>query len=203
MDTKSDRFRAMTELLICAPDAQGLFSRISGAIALAGANILSAKIFTLKDGMAVELFQIQDTDGHAFDKPDRLARLSVFIHKAVTGELDLAREIARTHLTYPSRMDVFKVPPRVFIENKASANYTVIEVGGRDRIGFLYSVTRALSDLDLQIATAHITTYGERAVDVFYVKDMFGMKIQHETKLRQIHKALLSVLSRGFEKKAG
>jgi [protein-PII] uridylyltransferase len=200
MDTSSDAFRAMTELLICATDAQRLFSRISGAIALAGANILSAKIFTLKNGMAVELFQIQDTDGHAFDKPGGLARLSVFIHRAATGELDLASEIARTHLTYPSRMDAFKVPPRVFIENKASAHHTVIEVGGRDRAGFLYTVTHALSELGLTIATAHITTYGERAVDVFYVKDIFGMKIQHETKLRQIHEVLLAALSGGHEK---
>lgn len=200
MDTKSDAFRAMTDILICAPDAQGLFSRISGAIALAGANILSAQIFTLKDGMAVELFQIQDMDGHAFDKPDKLARLSVFIHKAVMGELDFAKEIARTHLPYPSRLDVFKVPPRVFIENKASAHHTVIEVGGRDRVGFLYTITRALSELGLTIATAHITTYGERAVDVFYVKDMFGIKIHHETKLRQIHETLMATLSRGHEK---
>jgi [protein-PII] uridylyltransferase len=204
MDTRSDTFRAMTDILLCAPDSQGLFSRISGAIALAGANILSAKIFTLKSGMAVELFQIQDTDGQAFDKPDRLARLSVFIHKAAMNELDLEKEIARTHLTYPSRMDVFKVPPRVFIENKASAHHTVIEVGGRDRAGFLYTVTHALAELGLTISTAHITTYGERAVDVFYVKDMFGMKIHHESKIRQVHDALLEALSGGQEKvKAG
>jgi [protein-PII] uridylyltransferase len=201
MDTSSDAFRAVTDILLCAADAQGLFSRVSGAIALAGATILSAKIFTLKNGMAVELFQIQDMDGHAFDKPDKLARLSVFIRKAAMNELDLAKEIARTHLTYPSRMDVFKVPPRVFIENKASAHHTVIEVGGRDRIGFLYSVTRTLAEMGLTIATAHITTYGERAVDVFYVKDMFGMKIQHESKIRQIHEALIAALSGAHEKK--
>ena len=200
MDTQSDAFRAVTDMLFCASDSQGLFSRISGAIALAGANILSAKIFTLKDGMAVELFQIQDTDGQAFDKPDKLARLSVFIRKAAMNELDMNREIARTHLPYPSRMDVFKVPPRVFIENRASAHYTVIEVGGRDRVGFLYTVTRTFAELGLTIATAHITTYGERAVDVFYVKDMFGMKIQHEAKIRQIHAALLAALSGGHEK---
>lgn len=200
MDTRSDTFRAFTDILLCTQDSQGLFSRISGAIALSGATILSAKIFTLKNGIAVELFQIQDLDGHAFDKPDKLARLSVYIRKAALGELDLSKEIARTHLTYPSRMDAFKVPPRVFIENKASANFTVIEVGGRDRIGFLYAVTRTIADLGLTISTAHITTYGERAVDVFYVKDMFGMKIQHESKVRQIHDALLSTLSRSSEK---
>jgi len=200
LDTQSDSFRAITDIILCTPDQQGLFSRISGAIALAGATILSAKIFTLKNGMAVEMFHIQDIDNKAFDKPDKLARLSVYMNKAVAGELDVAQEIAAQHLPYPSRMEVFKVPPRVFIENKLSANNTVIEVGGRDRIGFLHTVTKVLADLGLTISTAHITTYGERAVDVFYVKDMFGMKIHHESRIKQIQEALTAALSRGNEK---
>jgi len=195
LDTKSDLFRDITDIILCTADSQGLFSKISGAIALAGANILSAKIFTLKNGMAVEMFHIQDMNNHAFDKPDKLARLAVYMNKAVAGEIDMAKEITATHLPYPSRMEVFKVPPRVFIENKASAHHTVIEVGGRDRIGFLYSVTKVLADLGLTISTAHITTYGERAVDVFYVKDMFGMKIHHESKMQQVRDKMIEVLS--------
>jgi [protein-PII] uridylyltransferase len=200
MSTKSDTFRAVTEILLCAPDSQGLFSRISGAISLAGASILSAKIFTLKDGMAVEMFHIQDIEARAFDKPDKLARLSVFLSKAVAGELNMNKEIAERKLPYPSRMDVFKVPPRVLIENKVSANYTVIEVNGRDRMGFLYTVTHVLAELGLTISTAHISTYGERAVDVFYVKDMFGMKILHESKIQQIHNKIIEALSSAPEK---
>ncbi len=201
LDTKSDSFRAITDIILCTADQPGLFSKISGAIALAGANILSAKIFTFKNGMAIEMFHIQDMDHHAFDKPDKLARLSVFMNKAVTGELDIAKEIAAIRLPYPSRMEVFKVPPRVYIENKVSANYTVIEVGGRDRVGFLHTVTNILAELGLTISTAHITTYGERAVDVFYVKDVFGMKINHESKVRQIQAALTEALSSGAPEK--
>ncbi len=200
LDTKSDLFRSITDIILVTPDQHGLFSKISGAMALAGANILSAKIFTLKNGMAVEMFHIQDEGGHAFDKPDKLARLSVYMNKAVEGELDIVKEIEHTHLTYPSRMEVFKVPPRVFADNKVSANHTVIEVGGRDRIGFLHTVTRVLADLGLTIATAHISTYGERAVDVFYIKDGYGMKILHESKLKQVQSALIEALSAGSEK---
>ncbi len=200
LDTHSDPFHAITDIVLCTPDQQGLFSKISGAMALANANIVSAKIFTLKNGMAVEMFHIQDMDGKAFDKPDKLARLSVLLNKAVAGELDMIKEIAATHLPYPSRMEVFKVPPRVFIENKASANHSVIEVGGRDRIGFLYTVTKVLADLGLTISTAHISTYGERAADVFYVKDVFGMKIHHESKIQQICANMIEALSTAPEK---
>jgi [protein-PII] uridylyltransferase len=206
LDTKSDSFRAITDMILCTPDSHGLFSNISGAIALAGANILSAKIFTLKNGMAVEMFHIQDIDNHAFDKPDKLARLAVYMNKAVAGELDISKEIAAQHLPFPSRMEVFKVPAKVFIENKLSANHSVIEVGGRDRIGFLHMITKVLADLHLTISTAHISTYGERAVDVFYVKDMFGMKIHHESKINQIYDALMAALKTGLndrKKQAG
>jgi len=73
----------------------------------------------------------------------------------------------------------------------------VIEINGRDRPGLLYLITQVLTELGLQIASALITTYGERAVDVFYVKDAFGMQITHEGKLEQIRKALLASLEDG------
>jgi len=195
LDTQSDSFRAVTDIIVCTPDQAGLFSKISGAIALAGANILSAKIFTLKNGIAIEMFNIQDIEQQAFDKPDKLARLSVFMNRAILGELDVAKEITANNISYPSRMAVFKISPRVYVENKLSTNYTVIEVEGRDRIGFLHTITKTLANLGLTISTAHISTYGERAIDVFYVKDIFGMKIFHESKLRNIQSELIKALS--------
>jgi [protein-PII] uridylyltransferase len=90
---------------------------------------------------------------------------------------------------------VFKVPPRVLIDNKASTTHTVIELNGRDRPGLLYDVTRALTNLSLQISSAKISTYGEKAIDVFYVKDVFGLKISHESKLAQIREKVLTALS--------
>ncbi|MFK4985410.1 hypothetical protein ACI4B7_26655, partial [Klebsiella pneumoniae] len=89
---------------------------------------------------------------------------------------------------------VFKVPPRVLIDNKASTTHTVIEVNGRDRPGLLYDLTRALTNLSLQISSAKISTYGEKAIDVFYVKDVFGLKIGHGSKLAQIRDKLLAAL---------
>ena len=86
------------------------------------------------------------------------------------------------------------VPPRVVIDNHASNTHTVVEVNGRDRPGLLHDVTAAISENGLQIASAHVTTYGQRAVDVFYIKDVFGMKVENERRLAQLRDALLIAL---------
>ena len=85
----------------------------------------------------------------------------------------------------------------VLIDNKGSAEHTLIEVNGRDRRGLLYRLTRALSDLKLQISSAKISTFGERAVDVFYVKNLFGHKVEHPAKLDEIRATLGAVLAKG------
>jgi [protein-PII] uridylyltransferase len=83
----------------------------------------------------------------------------------------------------------------VVIDNHASNTHTVLEVNGRDRPGLLHDVTAAISEQGLQIASAHVTTYGVRAVDVFYVKDVFGLKVENERKLTQLREALLTALA--------
>ena len=95
----------------------------------------------------------------------------------------------------PSRTSVFKVPPRVLIDNKASRSYTVIEVNGRDRQGFLHYITNAITNAGLQISSAHISTYGERVVDVFYVKDIFGLKMEQASKIESVREALLNAIN--------
>jgi [protein-PII] uridylyltransferase len=96
-------------------------------------------------------------------------------------------------------MRAIHVPPRVVIDNHASNTHTVIEVNGRDRPGLLHDVTAAISAQGLQIGSAHVTTYGVRAVDVFYVKDVFGLKVENERRLRQIRTALLHALESADE----
>ena len=115
--------------------------------------------------MALDSFWVQDTAGNSLDRPDRLARLASVIERSLAGRLRPA-EVAAAGRRMPSRTDVFQVPPRVLIDNKASATHTVLEVNGRDRPGLLYELTRALTELNLQISSAKISTYGERVVDV-------------------------------------
>ena len=192
--------RAVTEIVVYTADHAGLFSRIAGALAIAGASIVDARIHTLTDGMALDTFWIQDANGGPFDTPHRLARLAALVEQALSGRLRLESEIRKaTRSTVPQRMRAIHVPPRVVVDNRASNRHTVIEVNGRDRPGLLHDVTAAISDEGLQIASAHVTTYGVRAVDVFYVKDVFGMKVENDRKLYQLRKALLAALTPTIE----
>ncbi|MBV1795979.1 [protein-PII] uridylyltransferase [Siccirubricoccus sp. G192] len=185
--------RAVTEITVYAADHPGLFSRIAGALAVAGASIVDARIHTLTNGMALDTFWVQDAAGGAFDQPHRLARLSVLIEQSLSGRLRLAEEIAKVRRE-PARLRAVTVPPRVVFDNHASNTHTVIEVNGRDRPGLLHDVTAAISEQGLQIASAHITTYGVRAVDVFYVKDVFGLKVENERKLASLRRAMEAAL---------
>ena len=194
VETRVDRFRGVTELSIYTQDHPGLFSRIAGAISAAGANVVDAKIFTTPLGMALDTFWLQDDEGGAFEQASRLAKLSVRIERSLAGRMK-NDEAQATRNFVPARTRVFDVPPRVMIDNQASTTYTVIEVNGRDRAGFLHLVTRALYGLALQISTAKISTFGERAVDVFYVKDGFGMKITHDGRLKKIRETLLEAIA--------
>jgi [protein-PII] uridylyltransferase len=196
VDTQPLPARAVTEVTVYAADHAGLFSKIAGALAVAGASIVDARIHTMTNGMALDTFWIQDAAGGVFDQPHRLARLSVLIEQALSGRLALASEIRKASKGLVGRrMRAIHVPPRLVIDNHASNSFTVLEVNGRDRPGLLHDVTAAISEQGLQIASAHVTTYGVRAVDVFYVKDIFGLKVENERRLQQLREALLAALA--------
>ena len=194
VDTRIDRYREVTEVTIYTADTPGLFSRIAGAIAVAGGSIDAAKIFTLANGMALDTFFVRDAQGGPFDRPSKLARLSSAVERTLSGQLDPMAELARRKSTIASRYQVFKVAPRVLIDNRASARYTVVEVNGRDRPGLLYQVTLALTGLKLMIHSAKISTYGERAVDVFYVADARGGKVEGAARQNRVRGVLLEAL---------
>jgi [protein-PII] uridylyltransferase len=192
--------RAVTEVTVYTADFSGLFSKISGALAVAGASIVDARIHTMTNGMALDTFWIQDAAGGTFEAPHKLARLAVLIEQTLSGRLRLDTEIQRmSKILVGRRMQAIHVPPRVVIDNHASNTHTVVEVNGRDRPGLLHDLTAAISQQALQIGSAHVTTYGVRAVDVFYVKDVFGMKIDNERRLAQLREALLQALVSGDE----
>lgn len=194
LDTHHTYEHSITEIIVCTNDQPRLFCKIAGAMSLAGANIISAKIFTLKNGLAVDVFQVQDITGQVFDRPDRLAKMAVYMEQALSGELDLARAFReRKGPLNPSRAAI-ALPGQVFVENDASAIYSVIELTGQDRPGILYAITDAMAGLGLTIAAAHISTFGTQVADVFYVKDGFGMKILHPARLKQVEQRLLHSL---------
>ncbi|MFN4281851.1 MAG: [protein-PII] uridylyltransferase [Alphaproteobacteria bacterium] len=193
IDVIADAYRAVTEVTIYTADHPGLFARIAGAMAMNGANIVDARVFTLANGMALDSFWIQDLEGGAFERPERVRKLRADIEGVLAGKIRPGRELAGKR-SGPARARAFQVLPRVLIDNTASATHTVIEVNGRDRPGFLFDVTTAIAELSLQISSAKISTYGARAVDVFYVKDLFGLKVTHEAKLAQLRERLAAAV---------
>jgi [protein-PII] uridylyltransferase len=196
VEKRVDPQRAVTEITLYTADHPGLFSRIAGALAISGANIVDARIMTMSNGMALDTFWVQDLAGRPFDRPDKLARLAVIFENVLTGDLKPHRELARPP-AFPSRTRVFTVTPRVLVDNKASRSHTVIEVNGRDRPGLLFELTRELTRLNLQISSAKISTYGEKVVDVFYVKNLFGHKVEQPGKLADIRHSVEAVLAQG------
>jgi [protein-PII] uridylyltransferase len=195
MHISHDEKSSVTEMIISTQDRTGLFSMLTGAITLAGASIINAKIFTLKDGSAVDIFHLQDMAGSAFNRPSMLAKMAVYIEQALDGSLDVAQALMHRAKPYESiKSDRMKKQGVVFIENDASSVCSVIEIAATDRVGLLYDVASTLSELGLSIVTAHISTYGTQAADVFYVKNAFGLKITHHEKIKMVRDVIAKVL---------
>lgn len=187
----------ITEIIAYTADHPGLFSRIAGAMSLSGANIVDARVVTLTNGMALDTFWVQDIGGGAYDGAGRIKRMEAKIKAALTGKINPKVEIEKeTKRQITSRTAVFTVPPRVLVDNKASRTATVIEISTRNRPGLLHDITWGLTGLGLQIISAHVTTYGERAVDVFYVKDVFGLKVDQDTKIKLIESKLGDIIDK-------
>ena len=192
-EVHTDAFTAITELTIYAPDHPRLLALITGACAAANANIMGAQIFTTTDGMALDTILIQREFSTEHDERRRAERVTEIIRMALQGKLRLKDAVASA-TRQRSRLKAFSVAPRVIIDNQSSNRFTVIEINGLDRIGLLYNLTEALFHLSLNIASAHITTFGEKAIDVFYVTDLTGDKILNPARHAQIDRELMKVL---------
>jgi [protein-PII] uridylyltransferase len=181
--------RGATLVTIYAADHPGLFYRIGGAIHVAGGNIIDARIHTTRDGMAVDNFLVQDPLGRPFDEQEQLGRIKASIEDALANRGALASRLRAKPLPRP-RADAFPIEPNVLIDNRASNRFTVVEVNARDRPALLNQLAHALFQSRVTIHSAHVATYGERAVDTFYVTDLTGDKIDG-ARLKTLERRLL------------
>jgi [protein-PII] uridylyltransferase len=189
-----DSARAVTELTVLAPDHPWLLSIIAGACAAAGANIVDAQIFTTTDGRALDTIAVSREFEHDEDEARRASRIADTIEKALHGDLKLPEVVARRSST-KTPLNAFAIEPDVTINNQWSNRYTVVEVTGLDRPGLLFELTATISKLNLNITSAHVATFGERMVDVFYVTDLLGAKITSPTREMTIKRALLQLFA--------
>ena len=192
-----DEDRDATRAQFLMQDHPGIFSRLTGAIALANANVIDARTYTTSDGYATPVFWIQDNDGKPFDL-SRLGRLKKLIDQTLSGDV-IARDVLKVRNKLKPRERNFKVPTDITFDNQGSDIYTIIEVDTRDRHSLLFDLTRTLANANIQIASAVIATYGAQAVDVFYVKDMIGLKITSENKQNAIKDKLQEAIELGAE----
>ncbi|WCT73400.1 [protein-PII] uridylyltransferase [Sphingomonas naphthae] len=198
--TQADGSRGATLVTLYAGDHPGLFYRIAGAIHLAGGNIIDARIHTTRDGMAVDNFLVQDPFGLPFDDMHRLERLKTAIEDALANRNRMADRLAAKK-SARTRADAFTIEPNVLIDNRASNRFTVVEINAQDRPALLNALAQALFESRVTIHSAHIATYGERAVDTFYLTDLTGDKITATARLKTLERLLLLAAGREPEKK--
>jgi [protein-PII] uridylyltransferase len=190
--TRIGALPGVTEFVMFTGDHPGLFARLAGAFSLSGYSIVDAKIFTTSDGYALDVFRVRDPGVNTFVDPGRIARLRQMILKTLAGKIIPHSALAER--LPGKRQAVFDVSLRVNFDNEASGMSTVIEVESADKIGLLYEITRILSDMGVGISAAIVTTYGELAVDVFYVRDGFGHKVTRPERLKEIESRLVKAL---------
>jgi [protein-PII] uridylyltransferase len=197
IDLQPEPDRDATRACFALADHPGIFSRLAGALALAGANVVDARTYTSKDGYATAVFWIQDAEGAPYEE-SRLPRLRSTIERTLRGEV-VAREALKSKDKIRRREKEFQFPTSITFDNEGSDIYTIIEVDTRDRPGLLYDLTRTLANANIYIASAVIATYGAQVVDTFYVKDMFGLKLYSKQKREALERKLRAAIEQGAE----
>ena len=198
IDLHPDPDRDATRAAFALADHPGIFSRLAGALALVGANVVDARTYTSKDGWATAVFWVQDSEGHPYEVT-RLPRLRSMIEKTLKGEV-VARDALADRDRVKKREREFRFPTHITFDNEGSEIYSIIEVDTRDRPGLLYDLTRTLAANNIYIASAVIATFGAQVVDSFYVKDMFGLKLHTKSKQEALERKLRQAIKDGAER---
>lgn len=195
IDLHPEPDRDATRACFALADHPGIFSRLAGALALVGANVVDARTYTSKDGYATPVFWVQDREGKPYEVAG-LPRLRQTIEKTLKGEV-VARQALAGRDKVKKREREFRFPTHITFDNEGSEIYTIIEVDTRDRPGLLYDLTRTLASNNIYIASAVIATYGAQVVDSFYVKDMFGLKLHAKSKQEALERKLRQAITEG------
>ena len=186
--------KGYTAVVVCTHDTPGLFSKFAGVMASNNVNIIKAQINTSKDGVALDVFYVNNPIGGLITEKTKWDRIQKDFKDVLEGTVWINRLVKRRKTSILDRKFKPKVTTKIAIDNIVSDDFTVIDISGQDRVGHLYSVTNALSDLGLYICISKISTNGDEAVDVFYVQDIFGQKITDEGKMIKIEDTLYKVL---------
>ena len=183
-----------TELLVIAPDHHGLFSLISGLVSASGYDVVNAKIITRSDGYALDTFFIQNKNRQPIIEEHSKKKLLKIISQGLEGNFNVEKALNKRWEEIPARFRAIKAPTRVIIDNNMSDEYSILEIKCKNAPGVLYRITKVITSLGLQINTANVSTYGDRVVDIFYIKDAFGSKIDNNKSMDKVKMSILKTL---------
>jgi [protein-PII] uridylyltransferase len=189
-----DSAAGVTDITVYAPDRPGLLAITAGACAASDANIVGAQVFTTLHGYGLTTVTLAQSFERMEDEERRAARIIATFEKALTGEVTIASLIQEKKLR-KARSRTFKVPIRVRINNDQATDHTILEVAGLDRPGLLYELTKVISEFNISITSAHISTIGEKVVDTFYIQTEMRKKLEDEHVSLLLRQTLTSVLS--------
>jgi [protein-PII] uridylyltransferase len=176
------------KVTLCTKDRYGLFSKIAGSMFLNRLNILEAQIHTWGNGVALDTFWVEDATK---DIKSRLQQFKKDLVEMLSGKIFLKDLLSKRKVSNGIKQKVIpRVPEEVKINNQDSDFYTIVEVIGEDRVGILYEITQALTDHGCDIHFARVSTLGNRIVDVFYIQDAWGEKIEEKNRIDQLKKTL-------------
>ena len=183
-----------TELIVIAPDHHGLFSLISGLVAASGFDVVSAKIITRSDGYALDTFFIQNKEKKPISEDYLRKKLVNTITLGLEGNYDIEKALNIKWEETPARFRAVKAPTRIKVDNKTSENFTILDIKCKNAPGVLYKITKILTSLGIQINSATVSTYGDRVVDIFYIKNAFGSKVDDEITIEKIKNSISKIL---------
>jgi [protein-PII] uridylyltransferase len=182
--------KGYTELTVCAYDAYGMFYRTAGTIAAKNLNILRAQVYTSKNGVMIDTFQVTDPEGNIYNYDDAWESVRRELRKALMSKI----KPPEPGLYISVRQPPVTLTPSVEFDNETSDSFTIIDITARDMVGFLYRVTKTLYDLNLDIGSAKIVTEGVRVMDSFYVTDLLRQKITEGDRLQKIKETIFRVI---------
>lgn len=181
-------------IIVCARDAPGLFSRIAGAFTLHGMQVLDAQVYTWRNNVALDVFEVKPPADPIYED-EKWRRAERDLRAALNGELDLAEALAERRADYgDARPETTRHPSRVVVDNDSSSFFTIIEVFTYNSPGLLFGVTDALFRCRLDVWIAKVATKVDQVVDVFYVRDFDGQKVDVPEQVELIREAVVRVI---------
>ncbi len=183
-----------TELTVVTADAPGLFAMLAGVLTVNGANIIEAQLFTNEDGLAVDVFRATDPLHKPLVDPERWQRIRTELQAVIGGEMDIERIVGTRFKRRLLSWANTNRPSKVAIDNDVSATETVVEISTDDRLGLLYAMAQAIHAGGFSIDRARITTHIDRVIDVFYIRDANGAKVESADAIEGLRRNLLEAV---------